>query len=109
MMLDESTPASAPTSPAVAAGAPPGSGSAQVGASEVVPTEAALLRAEQKPPLYRFFRGGIYVLYMAIVVWFVVSISVAAARSVWGPAGGELRARGTANIPVSASPASADP
>lgn len=58
-----------------------------------LPDEAVLRRAEEKPPLYRFFRGGMYVTYMLIVVWFVVGVILAAYQTVWGPEGEALRAQ----------------
>ncbi len=58
-----------------------------------LPDEAVLRRAEEKPPLYRFFRGGIYVAYMLVVVWFVLGVIFAAYHAVWGPEGQALRAQ----------------
>jgi hypothetical protein len=73
--------------------------------SEQPPTEAAtapqtdapsadqLRRAEAKPPLYRLFRGTLYVLYMVVTVWLCLAIVVAAWRAVWGEPGRTLRAQ----------------
>ncbi len=58
---------------------------------ERAPTDAEMARAQAKPPLYRFFRGGMYVVYMAVVVWFCLSIVVSVWQAVWGPAGLELQ------------------
>ena len=58
---------------------------------ESVPDDNAMARAEAKPPLYRLFRGAMYAIYMAIVVWFCMSLIVAAWSSVWGPSGQALR------------------
>lgn len=56
-----------------------------------LPDEAVLRRAEEKPPLYRFFRGGMYVTYMLVVIWFVLGVIFAAYHSVWGPEGRVLQ------------------
>jgi hypothetical protein len=49
-----------------------------------LPDAETLRRADEKPPLYRAFRGAMYVVYMAVVVWFCLSITVSVWRSVWG-------------------------
>ena len=55
------------------------------------PTADELRRAEAKPPLYRFFRGTLYVLYMVVTVWLCLAIAIAVWRSVWGEPGRALR------------------
>ena len=57
-----------------------------------VPSDAAMARAEAKPPMYRFFRGTLYVLYMLVVSWLCLAIVLAAWRSVWGEPGLALQA-----------------
>lgn len=49
-----------------------------------LPDAETMRRADEKPPLYRAFRGAMYVVYMAVVVWFCLSITVSVWRSVWG-------------------------
>lgn len=66
----------------------------------VIPSEAALRRAEAKPPLYRFFRGGLYVAYMVVAVWFCLTITVSVWRAVWGEQGRALQQREQARQPV---------
>lgn len=79
--------------------------SAPVGAaSEPMPSDADLARAEAKPPLYRFFRGGLYIAYMVVAVWFCVSITVNAWRAVWGEPGRALQAQESSRQPVRATP-----
>jgi len=68
-----------------------------------VPTEAALRRAEAKPPLYRFFRGGLYVAYMVVAVWFCVAVTVSVWRAVWGEPGRAMQQREQAQQPVRAN------
>ncbi len=58
---------------------------------EALPDDAVMRRAEEKPPLYRYVRGSVYVAYMLVVVWFVLGVILAAYRSVWSPAGEALR------------------
>ena len=48
---------------------------------DVTPDDATIARAEAKPPLYRFFRGGLYATYMIVVVWLCGSIIVGVYRS----------------------------
>jgi hypothetical protein len=71
---------------------------------DTLPDEAVLKRADQKPPLYRFFRVGIYLAYWAIVVWFVAGITLSIVNSVWGPPGTALKARESRSLPVAAEP-----
>jgi hypothetical protein len=71
---------------------------------DVLPAESIFRRAEDKPPLYRFFRGGIYVGYMLVVVWFCASILLAAFQSVWGAPGDAVRARESQARPLTAAP-----
>lgn len=79
--------------------------SATIGAAgEPMPSEAELARAEEKPPLYRFFRGGLYVAYMIVAVWFCLSVAVNAWRAVWGEPGRGLQAQETSQQPVRATP-----
>jgi hypothetical protein len=70
-----------------------------------IPSEAALRRAEAKPPLYRFFRGGLYVAYMIVAVWFCLSITVAVWRAVWGDSGRSLQVHEQVRYPLQATPA----
>lgn len=65
-----------------------------------IPSEAALRRAEAKPPLYRFFRGGLYVAYMVVAVWFCIAITASVWRAVWGEQGKALQQREQAQQPV---------
>jgi hypothetical protein len=62
-------------------------------AGDTLPAEAVLRRAEEKPPLYRAFRVAMYVGYLLVVAWFVISIVIGVYRSVYGPAGQALRQR----------------
>ena len=55
------------------------------------PSADQLRRAEAKPPMYRLFRGTLYVLYMVVTVWLCLAIAVAAWRAVWGEPGRILR------------------
>ena len=48
---------------------------------DVTPDDEAIARAEAKPPLYRVFRGALYVTYMVVVVWFCLSMMVGVYRS----------------------------
>lgn len=48
------------------------------------PDDEAMARAEAKPPLYRFFRGSLYVTYMAVVLWFTLSLIVGVYRAFLG-------------------------
>lgn len=66
---------------------------------DTLPDEAVLLRAEEKPPMYRFFRLAMYISYMVVVVWLVVSIIVGAWNSVWGPQGHAVQAKQAATAP----------
>lgn len=50
-------------------------------ANEITPDDETIARAEAKPPLYRVFRGGLYVTYMVVVVWLCLSIIVGVYRS----------------------------
>jgi hypothetical protein len=70
-----------------------------------IPSEAALRRAEAKPPLYRFFRGGLYVAYMVVAVWFCLSITVSVWRAVWGESGRALQVHEQVRHPLQATPA----
>jgi len=70
----------------------------------VLPAESVFRRTEDKPPLYRFFRGGMYVTYMVVVVWFCVAILVAALQSVWGESGQQLREQQTRGRTLQAEP-----
>lgn len=58
-----------------------------------VPTADELRRAEAKPPLYRLFRGTLYVLYMVVTVWLCLAIAIAAWRSIWGEPGRALQSQ----------------
>ncbi len=51
---------------------------------EHAPDDAAIARAEAKPPLYRVFRGALYVTYMVVVVWFCLSMIVGVYKSFMG-------------------------
>ena len=84
--------------------APLAAAEAGPGTTGDLPEEAVLRRAEDKPPLYRFFRGGIYFAYMVVVVWFVLSICVAAWRAIWGEPGDALRAGQSVAQPLQATP-----
>ena len=50
-------------------------------AAQHAPDDEAMARAEAKPPLYRFFRGALYVTYMVVVLWFTLSIIVGVYRA----------------------------
>lgn len=85
---------------------PPGP---QESAREGIPTEAALRRAEAKPPLYRFFRGGLYVAYMVVAVWFCLSITASVWRAVWGEPGRQLQAHAQDRHPLQVTPGRPQP
>ncbi len=68
------------------------------------PSAAQLLRAQAKPPLYRFFRGGMYVAYMMAVLWLIGSITAAAWQAVWGEAGRKMQAAELTHQPLVATP-----
>lgn len=67
---------------------------------------AELQRLERKPPLYRFFRGGMYGLYIVAALWIVSAMSWSAIHSVWGPPGLALKARLQGRKAVHARPLS---
>jgi hypothetical protein len=90
---DPHAPSEAPTPSGVVAQPGTREGDLQALTGDVLPAEAVFRRAEDKPPLYRFFRGGMYVSYMMVVVWFCLSIIVGALLSVWGESGDALRNR----------------
>lgn len=71
----------------------PAHGLAADGPADGLPDEAAMRRAEEKPPLYRYVRGSVYAAYMLVVVWFVVGVVLAAYNAVWGPEGAALQAQ----------------
>jgi len=71
---------------------------------EAEPSAAQLLRAQAKPPLYRFFRGGMYVAYMVAVLWLIGSITTAAWQAVWGDAGRQLQAVELTHHPLAVVP-----
>lgn len=48
---------------------------------DAAPDDEAIARAEAKPPLYRVFRGTMYVTYMVVVVWFCLSMIIGVYRS----------------------------
>ncbi len=48
---------------------------------DTTPDDETIARAEAKPPLYRLFRGALYVTYMVVVVWFCLSMIVGVYRS----------------------------
>lgn len=60
--------------------------------ADELPDEETIAKTEVKPPRYRLVRGAIYTLYMVIVAWFCLTISVYAWQSVWGEAGQKVRA-----------------
>ncbi len=49
--------------------------------ADAAPNDDEIARAEAKPPLYRVFRGALYVTYMVVVVWFCLSMIVGVYRS----------------------------
>lgn len=51
---------------------------------EPAPDDATIARAEAKPPLYRMFRGALYVTYMTVVVWLCGAILVGVYRAFLG-------------------------
>jgi hypothetical protein len=55
-----------------------------VDAPDGLPDDATIARAEAKPPLYRFFRGALYVGYMVVVVWFCLSMIIGVYRAFMG-------------------------
>lgn len=55
------------------------------------PDDETISRAEIKPPRYRIVRGTVYALYMVVLVWFCISVTVAVWRSVWGEPGQRLQ------------------
>lgn len=63
-----------------------------------------LAQIERKPPMYRVFRVTLYTLYLLVAAWLVISIAVAAWRSVYGEAGQQLKARSAMEAPLNASP-----
>ena len=52
---------------------------------ELAPDDEAIARAEAKPPLYRVFRGALYVTYMVVVVWFCLAMIIGVYRSFMTP------------------------
>jgi len=62
-----------------------------------------LQRMESKPPLYRFFRGAMYGIYLVVAAWIVLAIAVSSWRSVYGKDGQALKQRAVDNAPVSAT------
>ena len=52
---------------------------------DTTPDDETIARAEAKPPLYRVFRGALYVTYMVVVVWLCLSIIVGVYRSFMVP------------------------
>ena len=54
-------------------------------AHDHAPDDETIARAEAKPPLYRVFRGAMYVTYMTVVVWLCLSIIVGVYRSFMTP------------------------
>ena len=65
---------------------------------------AKLERLERKPPLYRFFRGGLYGLYGLAAFWVMAAIAWSTWQSVWGPAGQALKQRQGQQAGVRAKP-----
>ena len=65
---------------------------------------AELERLERKPPLYRFFRGTLYGLYMLVAVWLVAAIAWSAYLSVWGEPGQQMKQRETSLSSIQATP-----
>jgi len=63
-----------------------------------------LERLERKPPLYRFFRGAMYGLYMLAAVWLIGAMAISAWQAVYGEAGRKLRARQAQTAPIRAIP-----
>ncbi len=63
-----------------------------------------LARAERKPPLYRFFRGTLYGLYLAVTLWLFLAIVISWTNAVWGDAGDAMRAQQDAPRPLAAAP-----
>jgi len=84
--------------------AAPSQSVADVLAGDTLPDEAVLRRADDKPPLYRFFRGGMYVSYLVVAVWLCGAIVVAAWQSVWGEAGHALKVRATPQARLQVTP-----
>ena len=84
--------------------ATPSKSVAEALAGDTLPDEAVLRRADDKPPLYRFFRGGMYVSYMVVAVWLCGAIVLAAWRAVWGDAGQALAAKSAQVQPLQATP-----
>ena len=74
--------------------------------SQLEPLEVAeeLARVERKPPLYRAFRGTLYVLYLVLAAWLTVAVIVAAWRGVWGEAGQTIRQAQQQARPVTVAP-----
>lgn len=60
---------------------------------QLEPLEVAeqLARVERKPPLYRAFRGTLYVVYLVVAAWLTVAVAVAAGRGVWGADGQAIK------------------
>ncbi len=58
-----------------------------------LPDEETFAKAEVKPPRYRLVRGAMYTIYMIVVAWFCISITVSAWQSVWGEAGLKIKAQ----------------
>lgn len=105
----ESTPSAAPAADPESAEATPAAVAADspdlehVLASAELPDEEVFERTSAKPPRYRLVRGAMYTIYMLVVSWFCISVTVAVWQSVWGPGGQVLRANdakagGAANL-----------
>lgn len=95
MSAETSTPTAAPAEPTSVADALAG---------DTLPAESVLRRADDKPPLYRFFRGGMYVIYMAVAVWLCGAIILAAWQAVWGESGRALAAKEGLAAPLRLTP-----
>ncbi|MBP47288.1 MAG: hypothetical protein CMH53_05065 [Myxococcales bacterium] len=59
-----------------------------------------LARIERKPPMYRVFRGTLYSVYIAVALWLVLSVAIAAWSSVYGESGDAFRANKGRSSPV---------
>ena len=66
---------------------------------------ARLARVENKPPLYRLFRGALYTLYLAVALWLFLAIVISWGRAVWGDAADALRKQQDQPKPLEAAPA----
>ncbi len=70
---------------------------------EAIEIAEQLEKMERKPPLYRFFRGSMYSLYLIVAAWLIAAIVVGSWQGIWGEAGKEIRRTQNEARPVTAT------